>query len=159
MFKTVALDDGLHAVVRADPGNPRLLEIVAIFYDAWRARDYAAVQNIQPSEQQPKLTPAAKPRIEPIGAPEEKTAAATVAGAKPSAASDDLTERQRAVLNALRTKRNAENLVEAKAVALAEAAGIPLGSLHSVLQSLEKKQLILTARRGSAKAPAIYQVL
>ena len=50
-------------------------------------------------------------------------------------------------------------LVEAKAAALAEAAQIPLGSLHSVLQSLEKKQLIKTARAGSARAPAIYQVL
>ena len=46
-----------------------------------------------------------------------------------------------------------------KAATLAEAAHIPLGSLHSVLQSLEKKQLIKTARAGSARAPAVYQVL
>jgi hypothetical protein len=35
----------------------------------------------------------------------------------------------------------------------------PLGSLHSVLQSLEKKQLILTTRPGSARAPAVYKAL
>ena len=49
--------------------------------------------------------------------------------------------------------------VAAKAAVLAEAAQIPLGSLHSVLHSLEKKQLIKTARAGSARAPAAYQVL
>jgi sugar-specific transcriptional regulator TrmB len=49
--------------------------------------------------------------------------------------------------------------VAAKATVLAEAAQIPLGSLHSVLQSLEKKQLIKTVRGGSARAPAVYQVL
>jgi sugar-specific transcriptional regulator TrmB len=42
---------------------------------------------------------------------------------------------------------------------LAEAANIPLGSLHSILQSLEKKGLIKNTRSGSARAPAAYQVL
>ena len=41
--------------------------------------------------------------------------------------------------------------VEAKVALLAEAACIPLGSLHSVLQSLWKKRLIKTARAGSAQ--------
>jgi sugar-specific transcriptional regulator TrmB len=54
---------------------------------------------------------------------------------------------------------DANKQVEAKAAALAEAANIPLGSLHSILHSLEKKQLIKTARAGSARAPAVYQVL
>ena len=54
---------------------------------------------------------------------------------------------------------NDNKLVKAKAAALADAAHIPLGSLHSVLQSLEKKRLIKTARAGSARAPAVYQVL
>ena len=49
--------------------------------------------------------------------------------------------------------------VEAKVAVLADAARIPLGSLHAVLQSLEKKQLIKTARAGSARAPTVYQVL
>jgi sugar-specific transcriptional regulator TrmB len=53
---------------------------------------------------------------------------------------------------------DANNQVEAKAAVLAEAANVPLGSLHSILQSLEKKQLIKTARAGSARAPAAYQV-
>ena len=58
-----------------------------------------------------------------------------------------------------RRKPDEHQQVAAKAAALAEAAQIPLGSLHSVLQSLEKKQLIKTARAGSAQAPAVYQVL
>jgi sugar-specific transcriptional regulator TrmB len=63
------------------------------------------------------------------------------------------------VLGALCAKMDENKRVEAKAAVLAEAAHIPLGSLHSVLQSLEKKQLIKTARAGSARAPAVYQVL
>jgi sugar-specific transcriptional regulator TrmB len=49
--------------------------------------------------------------------------------------------------------------VAAKASTLAEAAHIPLGSLHSVLQSLEKKQVIKTTRAGSGRTPAVYQVV
>jgi sugar-specific transcriptional regulator TrmB len=49
--------------------------------------------------------------------------------------------------------------VAAKAAELAKAAQIPLGSLHSVLGSLEKKQLIKTTRAGSGRTPAVYQVL
>ena len=64
-----------------------------------------------------------------------------------------------AVLGALRLKMDTDQRVEEKAAVLAEAANIPLGSLHSILQSLEKKQLIKTVRAGSARAPAVYQVL
>ncbi len=71
----------------------------------------------------------------------------------------ELSPRQDAVLRAFRAKMDAKGQVEAKAAALAEVARIPLGSLHSVLQSLEKKQLIKTVRAGSARAPAVYQVL
>jgi len=71
----------------------------------------------------------------------------------------ELSARQSAVLGALRAKMDADKQVEAKAAVLAKAAQIPLGSLHSVLQSLEKKQLIKSVRAGSARAPAAYQVL
>jgi sugar-specific transcriptional regulator TrmB len=54
---------------------------------------------------------------------------------------------------------DANKQVEAKAAVLAEAANVPLGSLHSILQSLEKKGLIKASRAGSARAPAAYQVL
>ena len=63
------------------------------------------------------------------------------------------------MLGALRARMDENKQVAAKTANLAKAAGIPLGSLHSVLQSLEKKQLIKTARAGSARAPAVYQVL
>jgi sugar-specific transcriptional regulator TrmB len=42
---------------------------------------------------------------------------------------------------------------------LAQAAHIPLGSIHAILGSLEKKNLIQTKRPGSMKAAAIYEVL
>ena len=71
----------------------------------------------------------------------------------------ELTERQSAVLETLRAKANEDDLVEIKAAELAEAANIPLGSVHSVIQSLEKKKRILTTRQGSAHSPAVYQVL
>ena len=78
---------------------------------------------------------------------------------EPTAPTPELSARQSAVLRALRAEMDANNQVAAKAAVLAEAAQIPLGSLHAVLQSLEKKQLIKTVRAGSARAPAVYQVL
>jgi sugar-specific transcriptional regulator TrmB len=40
-----------------------------------------------------------------------------------------------------------------KGADLAEAANIPLGSVHSVLQSLEKKKRIVSTR------PGVFQIL
>ena len=150
-FKTVVFEDGTHAVVRTDPGKPRLIEVVATFYDAARARDYADSENGQSPEPQPQIAPAAR-KLAPNATPKQDSV-------KPTRISLDLSQRQSAVLTALRVKMNGNKFVEVKAAVLAEAANTPLGSLHSVLQSLEKKQLILTTRGGSARAPAVYQVL
>jgi hypothetical protein len=141
-FKTVEFEDGMVAVVRTDPGKPRLLEVIAIFSEAERAREYADRENSLFAEPATELTEAPTRR-----------------SVEPTVATPELSARQSAVLGALRAKMNGNHLVEEKAAVLAEAAGIPLGSLHSVLQSLEKKQLIKTARAGSARAPAVYQVL
>ena len=141
-FTTVTLEDGMVAVVRTDPGKPRFLELVATFYDASHARDYADRENSRSAE--------------PAAAPKEATT--RTAGAPPAATSE-LSARQSAVLQVLRSKMDANQRVEEKAAVLAEAANIPLGSLHAVLQSLEKKGLIKATRAGSARAPAAYQVL
>ena len=143
-FTTVTLEDRTFAVVRTDPRKPQLLEVIALFSEAQRARDYADTENHQASEQQPSIAPTIFPK---------KERAAIHEGAP------ELSQRQRAVLESLRAKMNGSHLVEEKVAVLAEAARIPLGSLHSVLQSLEKKQLIKTTRAGSARAPAVYQVL
>jgi hypothetical protein len=142
-FTTVTFEDGTCAVVRTDPRRPRLLEIIAIFLDASRARSYAEMENERSSEQLPMTS----------------TVAPAEARQRPNNAMGELSERQSAVLKALHAKMDANKRVEAKAAALAGAAQIPLGSLHSVLQSLEKKQLIKTVRAGSARAPAVYEVL
>ena len=141
-FTTVTLEDGAFAVVQTDPRKPRLLEVIAIFSEAERARDYADRENSRSAE----------PASEPTEAPTQRRVI-------PTAPTPGLSARQSAVLGALRAKMDANKHVEAKAAVLAEAANIPLGSLHSVLQSLEKKGLIKTARGGSARAPAVYQVL
>ena len=101
---------------------------------------------------EPEIAPTAARTVAPKAAPERDVV-------EPTGMSPELSARQRAMLEALRAKMNGSHLVEEKAAVLAEAAQIPLGSLHSVLQSLEKKQLIKTARAGSARAPAVYQVL
>jgi DNA-binding MarR family transcriptional regulator len=142
-FTTVTLEDGSCAVVRADPCRPRLLEVIAIFIDPSRGRSYAEMENNRSAEQSP---------INSIEGSAEALQRSNDAIA-------ELSPRQSAVLKALRTKMDAHNRVEAKAAALAGAAQIPLGSLHSILQSLEKKQLIKTERGGSARAPTVYQVL
>ena len=141
-FTTVTLEDGTFAVARTDPRKPRLLEVIAIFSEAERGRDYADRENSRSAE----------PATEP-------TEALTRRSVEPTVVTPELSSRQSAVLGALRSTMDEHKQVAAKAAVLAEAAQIPLGSLHSVLQSLEKKQLIKTARAGSARAPAIYQVL
>ncbi len=146
-FKTIVLEEGMHAVVRAHSSEPHILEVVAMFYDPAFAREYADMKNGQHVGSPDKPAPS-----EPAAAPEEESIEANGAGS-------DLTERQSAVLEALRAKANDENVVEISVAALAEASGVPLGTIHSVLQSLEKKQKILTTRTGSARAPAAYQVL
>jgi DNA-binding IclR family transcriptional regulator len=156
-FRTIELETGTFAVVRTDAAKPLVLEVVATFYDASRADEYAARQNAQPSaREEPKSAPKAAPKAilksVPKTAPKKKTV-------EPDTAALDLTDRQGAVLGALRVMMDAGRLVEAKAAILAEAAKVPLGSLHSILQSLEKKALIRTERSGSAKAPAVYEVL
>ena len=40
-FSIVSFQDGSVGVVRSDPRTPRVLEVIAIFADAARARDYA----------------------------------------------------------------------------------------------------------------------
>ncbi len=160
-YQAVALQDGTSAVVRADPGKPQIFEIVATFYDAANAREYAARENAgheaprhfpRPVKTRPEPEPATIRKAAPKKRAIEKT---KVELETPS----DLTERQSAVLRALRLKMDDAQLVAAKAAVLADAANIPLGSLHSVLQSLEKRRLIRNERSGSAKAPAVYQVL
>ena len=140
-FTTVTLEDGTFAVVRSDPRKPQFLKVIAIFLDASRARSYAEMENDRSGEGPVASTEASKQRTI------EKTEAIP-----------ELSARQSAVLGALRAKMDEHKQVAAKAAVLAEAARIPLGSLHSVLQSLEKKQLIKTARAGSARSPAVYQV-
>jgi DNA-binding transcriptional ArsR family regulator len=71
----------------------------------------------------------------------------------------DLSDRQLSVLKALRTLMDKKHRVEVKAAELAKASSVPLGSLHSVLTSLEKKHMIRTERQGSPKFSAIYEVL
>ena len=141
-FSIVTFQDGSVAVVHSDPRTPRVLEVIAIFSEAERARDYADRENSRSAE----------PASEPTEAPTQRRT-------EPAASSPDLSPRQSAVLEALRSKMDENKQVAAKASTLAEAAHIPLGSLHSVLQSLEKKQLIKTTRAGSARAPAVYQVV
>lgn len=141
-FKTVTFEDGSVAVVRTDPRKPQLLEVIAIFFDASRARSYAEMENGRSGE----------PAVASTEVPKEHAVETTEA-------IPELSARQSAVLGALCAKMDENKRVEAKVAVLAEAARIPLGSLHSVLQSLEKKQLIKTARAGSARAPAVYEVL
>ena len=142
-FQTVVFEDGAYSVVRTDPGKPRHIEVVATFYDASRARDYADIEN----GQSPQVTAAARD----LALKQDIVKSTRIV--------PDLSERQSALLKALREKMDANKLVAVKAAVLAAAAKLPLGSLHSVLGSLEKKQLIRTTRAGSARAPAVYQVL
>jgi hypothetical protein len=141
-FSIVTFQDGSVAVVQSVPRTPRVLEVIAVFFGTERARGYADRENSRAAE------PAAAPKEAP-----------TQRRVEPTAPTPELSARQSAVLSALRAKMDTNKQVEAKVAVLAEAANIPLGSLHSVLHTLEKKRLIKATRAGSARAPAVYQVL
>ena len=145
VFRMVVLENSTWAVVRTDPARLRFMEVIANFYDEKRAKDYMDLLNSQ------------------IEQPNERGSADAPAPArashKPDVAETELSSRQSAVLKALREKMDDTKHVAVRAAVLAQAAQIPLGSLHSVLGSLEKKGLIQTSRAGSARAPAVYRVL
>ncbi|MGA7324179.1 MAG: hypothetical protein WBX25_06805 [Rhodomicrobium sp.] len=168
-LKTAIFEDGACVVLRADPAKPRLLEVIATFHDAARAREYVRFGNNSSEKHQEKRpvikqASAAKPK-QASKAESLQTRPATaakpkpVSGAKPKTATTDMSERQTAVLRALRSMMDKKNLVEATKTELAKASSIPSGTLHSVLVSLEKKGMIRTERQGTPKFSAIYQVL
>lgn len=148
VYKTVSLENSTWAVVRSDPARPRFMEIIANFYDEKRAKDYADLQNGLMGE------PHQQEEHGRLEAPALKRTSNKI-----DIGDADLSSRQSAVLKALREKMDENKSVAVRAAVLAQAAQIPLGSLHSVLGSLEKKGLIQTSRAGSARAPAVYRVL
>jgi hypothetical protein len=96
-------------------------------------------------------------KAKPERAPRAQSKPAAVAKTENAAAG--ISERQAAVLKGLRSLMDKQHRVEARAAELAKASSVPLGSLHSILVSLEKKRMIKTERQGSPKHSAIYQVL
>jgi hypothetical protein len=134
-FTTITLEDGTFGVARADASRrPHFLELIATFYDAARAQDYARIIGNQPDREARETAP------------------------RKRAAEPDLSFRQRAVLDTLRAKMNKDRFVEARAATLAPAAKIRLGSVYAALASLENKGLIRTNRQGTSRSPAVYQV-
>ena len=148
-FKTVVLEDGMFAVVRTDPAKPQVMEVVGMFYTEASARRYADFENAQLSGA------SGEP---PAPRPGNFAKAAEESVIEQNGAGPELTERQSAVLEALRARAGGDDCVEIKGADLAEAASIPLGSVHSIIQSLEKKKRIAITRPGTAHAPPIYQV-
>jgi DNA-binding MarR family transcriptional regulator len=174
-LKIATFDDGTCAVLRVDPAKPRFIEIIATFYDATHARNYVRLQE-SPSderreERRPVIRQAAKGKPKPAVAANSKSASAAkprqavaaqprrAPAAKPKIAATDISDRQMAVLKALRSRMDKKRRVEATGAELAKASSIPLGSLHSTLASLEKKRMIRTERQGSAQLRAVYEVL
>ena len=90
-FSIVTFQDGSVAVVHSDPRTPRVLEVIAIFFEAARARDYADRENSRSAE----------PASEPTEAP-------TRLRVEPTATTPELSARQSAVLGALRANDGCE---------------------------------------------------
>ena len=115
LFRTFEIEAGTFAVVRTDGANPRIFEVVATFYDASRAEEYAARENAQSFEQQPATAPEAAPKAAPRPALAQKSAPKPAPKKKAElepAAAGDLTDRQSAVLKALRSKMDSDKSVE-----------------------------------------------
>ena len=118
-FSIVTFQDGSVAVVRSDPRTPRVLEVIAIFFEAARARDYADRENSRSAE----------PASEPTEAPTRRSVELT-------AATPELSSRQSAVLGALRSRMDEHQQVAAKAAALAETARAGSAQAPAVYQVL-----------------------
>lgn len=186
--KAAIFEDGTHVVLRLDPSKPRIMEVIATFYSAEDARDYIRFQSNTseaPHERRrrtatpkiagakPKQAPAAKAwqvsatkvkqpsavMSKPAMAKSKRMVEARATEAKLQNAAGDISDRQTAVLKALRSLMDKNKRVEVSRTALAKASSVPLGTLHSTLASLEKKRIIKTERQGSPKHSAIYQVL
>ena len=68
-FSIVTFQDGSVAVVHSDPRTPRVLEVIAIFFEAARARDYADRENSRAAEPAAEPTEApTRPAVEPPAA-------------------------------------------------------------------------------------------
>jgi phasin family protein len=113
----------------------------------------SAAKPKQASSAKHKPAPATKPRQANEAKPKRASEA------KPKTVTTDISERQQAVLKALRSIMDKRNLVEVTKGELAKAASVPSGSLHSILVSLQKKGMIRTERQGTPKFRAIYEVL
>src|SRR3984893_11917456 len=103
-FKTAILEDESCVVLRVDPSQPHIMEVVASFYDAARARDYARFENgeqVEHQEDAPIKEPASKPK--PPASKAKPQPAAPISKAKPQTtepikdSATDLSERQLAV--------------------------------------------------------------
>ena len=55
-LKVIALEDGSSAVVKVDLANPRLWEVVATFFDAARAQQYAKLTEGERREPEAEVT-------------------------------------------------------------------------------------------------------
>jgi hypothetical protein len=85
-FRTAVFDDGTYAVLRAAPNKPHLLEVIATFHDAARARDYLRSGSKTSDEHRAKRSvkkPAVAAKPKRASKPQPKQAAA----AKPTPAS------------------------------------------------------------------------
>jgi len=137
--------------------KPRIIKQAA----KGKAKQALAANPAQASNAKPKQPSAASPRKASETKP--KRAAETHPQPAPDAKSKDaatgVTERQTAVLKALRSLMDKKHRVEVSRAVLAEASSVPLGSLHSTLASLEKKHMIRTERQGTPKLSPIYEVL
>jgi uncharacterized membrane protein len=157
--------------------------MIATFYVAAHAHDYVRIQAAPADEPQEekrdivkRTAPAGRKRAsvakpaktsgagleqasEAKPKPPAQVRAKSAPEAKPENPAAEVSERQAAVLKGLRSLMDKKNRVEVRVAELAKASSVPLGSLHSILQSLEKKHLIKTERQGSPKFSAIYEVL
>jgi DNA-binding MarR family transcriptional regulator len=78
-FRTAIFDDGICAVLRADPNKPHLLEVIATFHNAARARDYVRSEsNLSDGHQakRPVKKQAAAARVKRASKAQPKQAAA-----------------------------------------------------------------------------------
>jgi DNA-binding transcriptional ArsR family regulator len=120
---------------------------------AAKSRSSIKIERKTPATVKPRAAAAVKTKRPAAHRPKSASAV------KPKTAETGVSDRQLAVLKALRSLKDKKNRVEVPVARIAKASSVPLGSVHSILVSLEKKHMIKTERQGSPKASAIYEIL
>ncbi|MGA7329183.1 MAG: hypothetical protein WBX25_33025 [Rhodomicrobium sp.] len=162
-FRTAIFEDGTCAILRTAPNKPHLLEVIATFHNAARARDYIKVASNSPDghEARPpvkKQVSAAKPTRASKAEPKQAAAAkpAQAAAAKPRQAIEAKPKLASEVRPIQASAVHQRTATEAKPSTVASDISEQQAAVLKALRSLmDKKHRVEVTKAELAKASSV----